>query len=381
MPTNALSKAECEEYIRLVDEAVQAGYRLDGGMPSAIGHVAAQLGVDRRKIEHRLAVGRDRYAIGLHIPNKRAPLSVTRTAQKRASVEAAPPAPTLPDFPDDDIPPEKIIDLMCQRYSKRAEHKASKKWFRIQMPDDRPFALWWWGDPHLDNNGTDWPLLKRHAELARADGVYSVNLGDTLDNWPHASRLIRLYAHSDTSVETARKLARWFIRDSGIRWLVWLFGNHDSWGGHVGTDWLKEVCGTGVAMEDWGAKFVLACPGGAEFKIHAAHDFPGHSMWNPTHGGQRKAYMGEAADIYACGHRHNWALHKEEHAERGHTYSILRARGYKAMDEHAERLGFGQQLHGASVVTVFVPDSGRHYNFEHPEDGILFLKALRKRAA
>jgi hypothetical protein len=379
MPQQPLTREQVEKTIALVDDAVKRGFKLGGKMPSAISEAARIQGVDRRRIEHHVTCGQQRYGIGLHIPVK-STKKISEVMKHRVANETAP-APTLPDFPDDDIAPEKIIDLMCQRYSKRAEHKASKKWFRIQMPDDKPFALWWWGDPHLDSNGTDWPLLKKHAELAKADNVYSINLGDTLDNWPHASRLIRLYAHSDTSVETARKLAKWFLRDSGIRWLVWLFGNHDSWGGHVGTDWLKEVGGTGIAMEDWGAKFVLACPGGAEFKIHAAHDFPGHSMWNPTHGGQRKAYMGETADIYACGHRHNWALHKEEHAERGHTYSILRARGYKAIDDHAERLGYGQQLHGASVVSVFVPDAGRHYNFEHPEDGILFLKALRRKAA
>jgi hypothetical protein len=303
-------------------------------------------------------------------------LVITDAFKHRVKEEIQEVQPTLPDLPDDDIPDDEIIDLMCRRYSKRAEHRAAKKWFKIQMPDDKPFGIMWWGDPHLDSNGTNWPLLKEHAELAKTPGIYSVNIGDTLDNWPHASRLIRLYAHSDTSVETARKLARWFLKASGIRWLVWLLGNHDSWSGHTSTDWLREVGGKSLAMEDWGAKFILACPS-HEFRVHASHDFPGHSQWNSLHGPQKKAMLGEEADVYVCGHKHNWAIHREENAERGFTYSIVRARGYKFIDDHADKLGYASQQHGASVLSVFIPQTGRHYNFEHPEDGIRFLKAVR----
>jgi hypothetical protein len=381
MPTHPLTRAECERVIRAVDDAIKAGYKIHGGMPSAIGHVARSMGMDRRKLEHRIQAGQERYGIGLHLQMQRKALGSSDMLKQRTAAETKPAAPTLPDFPSDDIPAEQIIDMMCSRFERRAEHKASKQWFRIAMPDNEPFAIWWWGDPHLDSNGCDWPLLRQHAALAQTPRVYSINLGDTLDNWPHASRLIRLYAHSDTSVETARKLARWFLRDAGIQWLLWLLGNHDSWGGHTSPDWLREVGGPGLTMEDWGAKFVLACPNGAEFRIHAAHDFPGHSMWNPTHGAQRKAYMGEVADIYACGHRHNWAMHREEHAERGHVYSIIRARGYKALDDHADKLGFITQRHGASVVSVFDPATRRHYSFEHPEDALLFFEALQRRAA
>lgn len=346
-------------------------------MPSAIAEAARELGVNRRKIEHCIAIGKQRYGIGNHLPYTSSKNVTSDLSRHRALNELKSPAPTLPDFPDDDIPDDQIIDLMCQRYSKRAEHRASKKWFRIEMPDDRPFAIMWWGDPHLDSNGTNWPLLKVHAELAREDGVYSVNVGDTLDNWPHGSRLVALYAHSDTSVETARKLARWFLKGAGIQWLVWLMGNHDSWPGHTSTDWIREMGGKGVAFEDWGAQFVLSCPNGQEFKIWASHDFPGSSMWNPLHGPKKAASMKEQADVYVCGHRHNWALYREESAERGFSYSLIRTRGYKYLDDHAEKLGHFPQQYGASVMTVFDPASGRHYDFEHPEDGLKFLKAIR----
>jgi hypothetical protein len=381
MPQKPLSRAEIEATIKAVDEAVKRGFSFGHNSKSAISEAARQLGIPRRSADHRILVGQQKYGIGKHIPSNGERVVVTERAKFEARLEAVTEVPKLPDFPDDDIPESEIIDLMCRRYTKRAEHKAAKKWFRIEMPDSRPFAVMWWGDPHLDNNGTNWPLLKEHADMANVEGVYSVNIGDTLDNWANGSRLVALYAHSDTSIETAHKLTRWFLKGAGIRWLVWLWGNHDLWPGHTSTDWVKEMGGKSIAFEEWGAQFVLACPNGSEFRIWASHDFPGNSMWNTLHGAQKAAHMKEEADVYVCGHKHNWALHKEESGSRGFCYSLVRARGYKFIDSHAEKLGHFPQQYGASVLTVFDPASGRHYDFEHPEDGITFLQALRKRAA
>lgn len=379
MPTPRLTREQCIETVTAVEAAMREGYVLNG-QPSAITRVAEIQGVPRRKIEHHIKAARARYGVGASLDIK-GTIKTSETSDRLSKMEASRPieTPTLPDFPDDDIPVSEIVDLMCRRFERRSEHKASKKWFRIEMPSDQPFAVLWWGDPHIDSNGANWPLIREHAQLAQHPGVYSANIGDTLDNWPSGSRLMALYAHSDTSVETAHKLARWFIRESGIRWLVWLFGNHDSWIGHTSSDWVRELGGSKIAFEDWGAQFVICCPGGAEFRIWAAHDFPGHSMYNTLHGGQKAAMMKAEADLYVCGHKHCWAIHREENAERGFTYSIIRARGYKHIDSYADKLGYASQRHGSSVLTVFDPENSRHYNFEHPEDGILFLDALRAR--
>lgn len=378
MPTPGLTRDECLRIIKAVDEAVKQGCVVNG-RPSAVTRAAEMLGMAVKNVEHRIHTAQQKFGDGLHLQYNRKPLVVSESTKRVMRLPKLPDdsQPKLPDFPDDDIGEGEIIDLMCRRYEKRAEHKASKKWFRIEMPDDKPFAILWWGDPHLDNNGTNWPLLRAHAQLAQHPAVWSVNIGDTLDNWPHGSRLMSLYAQSDQSVATSHKLARWFCKASGIRWLVWLFGNHDAWAGSTSTEWLREMGGKKVVFEDWGAQFVLACPGGAEFKIWAAHNFPGNSQWNSLHGPQKAAAMREEADVYVCGHLHNWAIHKEESSQRGFTYSLLRARGYKYLDDYAEKLGFMPQQNGASIMTVFLPATGRHYNFEHPEDGIAFLDALR----
>lgn len=383
MPTPRAPRDECVDVIQRIDHWISKGYRF-GTQPSPTMKVAEELGRSNKWVQHRIRVGRVRYGLGDHLPVTYGVKDTAPTAQRQialgenlgATPEEARPA--LPNFPEGDLSAPEIIEQLKRRMTLRMAAKEARRWFRIEMPDDLPFAIMWWGDPHLDSNGCNWPLLETHAKIAATEpAVYSVNVGDTLDNWPNGSRLIRLYAHSDQSVETAHTLARWFLSEAGIRWLVILLGNHDMWPGHTSAEWMREIAGQRVVMERWGAQFVLACPSGREFRIWAAHNFPGHSMWNPLHGPSRAQKMQDDAQVYVCGHLHNWAIQRTEAAMRGYSFSLIRTRGYKYLDEHAEMLGHAPQEHGASVLTVFDPETGRHVDFEHVEDGVRYLRALR----
>ena len=136
MPTPALSREECFKAVQAVDEAVKKGYVVNG-RPSAVRHAAGALGMNVKAIEHRIQSAQHRYGDGLHLQFNRQKLRVAESSKRIMRLEQAEtPEPKLPDFPDDDIAESEIIDLMCRRYEKRAEHKASKKWFRIEMLDD-----------------------------------------------------------------------------------------------------------------------------------------------------------------------------------------------------------------------------------------------------
>ena len=73
------------------------------------------------------------------------------------------------------------------------------------------------------------------------------------------------------------------------------------------------------------------------------------------HGPQKAAMLLEQADIYACGHKHEWAVNEGENAQRGFTYWLLRARGYKFLDAYADQLGYSPQRFGASITAVIDP--------------------------
>jgi Calcineurin-like phosphoesterase len=266
-----------------------------------------------------------------------------------------------PKFPSDDISVREIIDMMKKRFEKRKEAKQAKKWFPIKINSNLPIGIALIGDPHIDDDGCNWPLLDADIEIMRdTPGIYAVNMGDTTNgSWP--GRLMRLFGNQETSMKTARRLAKWFLRDSGINWLVWLLGNHDEW--QDGSDVLREMNISTLPMEEWQAQFKLVFPNEKECRIWAAHDFKGSSEWNSLHSMQKAAHKKDWAHIYCGGHTHNWALHQEESASREFTYWLARARGYKFLDHYAELLGHQSQRDGATILCVINPMAENEASF------------------
>lgn len=299
-----------------------------------------------------------------------------RVARERASAVKAP-AILSPDPPIDEL-----ITARRRAFERKASARASEQWAAVTVQDTAPIGILWFGDPHLDDDGCNWPLLEKHVAIAaETPGLYGANIGDTTNNW--AGRLARLYAEQDTSRRTARRLARWFLAESGIDWLVWIMGNHDAW--ESGSDILRLMNPGTVFQTDWEARFRLVFPGRREVRVHAAHDFPGHSMWNIGHGPSKAARFHSDADLYVCGHKHDWTIQSFELAARGRCPTIIRARGYKWHDSYAVVHGFQQAQSGAGILTIINPASpdpaGRVLAFADVAAGADVLTVMRQRAA
>lgn len=287
----------------------------------------------------------------------------------------------LPTFPDEDISVEDIIEHQTQRFTKRIVSHDAHTWFPIKVKDSKAIGLCWFGDPHLDDNGCDWPTLRRHVDLCKTtDGLYGANVGDSTNNW--TGRLVRLYANQDTSVKTARRLAEWFMLDSGVRWLIWLLGNHDLWGdgAAVLAQMMKRHGTHKLICHEWEARFTLKFPNGWEPKIFAAHNFKGNSIWNPMHGPMREGQMGEDSDLYVCGDKHVAAKFTFENVARGHFQHFMRVRGFKFMDDFARVRGFKEQREGCSGISVFDPEVRSITTFLNVEEGAQFLSMKRGQA-
>ena len=269
-------------------------------------------------------------------------------------------APDLPEVYDEI---EDVVMHMKKQFEKRFKREKAKKWMPFKVNMKGPIGVAWFGDPHVDDNGCNWPLLDSHlGQLEETEGLFRANIGDSTNNW--GSRLMHLWANQDTSQETARELVRYLLTRGD--WLIWLMGNHDLW--NDGNALLKEMGAHVVPMFDWQAQFKLVFPNKREARIWAAHQFPGHSMWNTLHGPVKAAHMKDWAHLYVCGHTHNWALHKEESASREFVYWIARTRGYKFIDDHSDKLGHQSQESGASVISIFEPDAPNETRFLHCYD-------------
>lgn len=282
---------------------------------------------------------------------------------------------SMPPLPDEHEPIGELIERCRQRSNRRRTRKAAERWHPITFDEDRPFGVLWFGDPHLDDDGCHWDLLLRDVELCKStDGLYGASVGDATNNW--TGRLMRLYADQETGVSSARRLAKWFMRDAGIPWVLWNVGNHDAW--EHGDAILSLIADGSVYLPGWTARVELRAAG-QKWRIDSRHDFPGSSIYNKTHGPARAAIFGGEADVYICGHRHTYGYQTFE-AAGGRIAHAIRCGSYKWDDSHAERLGFAQS-HVPSVLTIFNPqattEAGRVLQFADIETGVRVLTAMR----
>lgn len=299
--------------------------------------------------------------------------SLGRMVEKSAMVE-------MPDFVtggDEEEPIESIIARQMKAFERKHKAANARKWFPVTVKEEKPYGVLWFGDPHIDNGGCNWPLLDRHLAVARQPGIYGGNIGDTTDNWPWTGRLAKLWADSEVSSKTAKRMAEWLMFDAGVKWIVWLIGNHDAWNG--GDEFYKKMGASHVPVLDWRAQFRLIHNNGSSTKIDAAHGRKGNSIYNPSHGTLRDAKFGEEADLFVTGHIHSFKLDHFEIAERSKTTWLAQCRGYKFHDHYAWVNGFAEYQNGASILTVIDPETGRiPICFADPEEGAEYLKWRRR---
>lgn len=284
---------------------------------------------------------------------------------------------TVPKFASSLPPVSELIERKRKHFAGKQRSDEEQDWFAVNVRDAKPIGILWFGDPHLDDDGCDIGLVESHIALCKTTpGLYGANIGDIFNNW--TGRLLRKYADQSTSIAEARQLARWFLNEAGVNWLVHLLGNHDLWehGGAIIRGMAPEA-----PVFDWGAKFEIKFPNSVAVKVHAAHSFPGHSMWNTTHAPSRAAKMGGTnADLIVCGHTHEWATQMFEIPGVRRVVTAIRVRGYKWFDDYALVKGFPVHRHGSAILTIIDPTadaSGRVLTFIDPAAGAKALKHMR----
>lgn len=341
--------------------------------------VAAQLGIHRSTLVRRLVEARESgHEVFPPANDSTAKQTTLEPAYGRAAnddfleIEAMP----LPD-----LPVEEIVAHRIKEFEQKRAWEEANKLIPIKIKIPGPIGIWWFGDPHLDDDGTDIGAAFRHAELTRKyDWLFGANIGDTTNNW--VGRIAHLYSQQNMGKSRALRVAEHWIKLA--KWLLFIDGNHDCWSGDDNPlQWIMRGS-TGLHRPD-GARVELVLPYGEPVRIHARHDFKGHSMWNPGHGAVKAFHMGTRDHIKISGHKHESFETTLKDPETGIASHIIKVASYKSFDRYAKQLGLGDQALSPGCMTAIRPElAATHPDrikvFWDADEGVDYLIYARQRA-
>jgi hypothetical protein len=344
MPTQALSDVDAIAALDLF-------HRYGNNMT----RTAAAAGVSRSTMQSRL-----------HIARKR---GLTRTPMLEPQ-----------QIDDETLPVEELRRRRKEQFAHLDRVKKQKLLIPVKVRADGPIGLSHFGDPHLDDDGTDMALIERHVQvIANTKGMFAVNIGDAINNW--TGRLARLYGEQSTSAKEAWALCEWFVR--ALPWAVFLGGNHGAWSGAGDpVRWMLNNCAT--LYDDFAVRVELQFPNGKRVRLNARHDFAGHSMWNTVHGPLKAATMGWRDHLLTCGHLHTSGYAVLKDPSSGLVSHALRVASYKTWDRYAHEKGLPNQNIFCNAVTVIDPrfednDPRLIHTCFDVEQGADYLKWLRSK--
>ena len=338
----------------VAEGCIPVGQHIGTGKRSAASRVAELLGISASAAADRL-----------------------RNLRHQGMLEGMGAGYTAPVLPSED---EDLDSVMARREAEQARQYAAREaaeWMRFSVHGDEPFALAFIGDMHADV--CDIATLRGHISLIEnTDRMWAVGLGDLLNEW--SMKLRGQYANQTITERQAYQIAKWLLQKP-IWWLC-VLGNHSGarWHGEGSPlRWIETAAP--VPIQEWQAKFSISC-GNAVWRVWAAHNFPGNSIYNVGHGPKRRALMtGAEADIYVAGDRHTFTCQQDQHEHTGRVFWTIRARGYKPMDTFAEELGHGdaggRRGIGQSIGAVFDPRDRSVVCFADLQKAADFLALLR----
>ena len=355
---------EATRRIAAIDRAIAAGYPT---LQAACDAASELLGISRITLRSCLPGIKQKYGMEPQPVRKPGPIA------KPFTMDA---------LPDVDLTADEILTYRKRQFQqKQAAHEA-RKLIPINVTIGGPYGIAHFGDPHVDDDGTDLHLIERHMDVVnRTDGLFGASVGDVTNNW--VGRLARLYSEQGTTARQAWKLAEWFV--SGVSWMYMIAGNHDCWsGGGDPLQWMTRI--HPALYEEHGARLALKSPCGRVIRVNARHDFKGHSQWNTAHGPAKAAQMGWRDHLLTCGHTHVSGYQVLKDPATGLISHAVRVASYKTFDRYAEEKGLPDQNIFMCPVTIIDPqygddDSRSVTTIFDPEEGAEFLTWKRAKWA
>lgn len=256
----------------------------------------------------------------------------------------------------DQPPPDMPIEELLEYREKVSQAKIAKdKWaqlINVNVNFDGPICIAMIGDPHIDDDGCDIRALRRDLSIiAKTEGMFAGHLGDLTNNW--MGRLAIKWAEQSTTHSDSQRLAEWMLSAAPSLFVV--NGNHDLWAN--GGDIIKFIMRAKKTVnQSHGARLRLMFPNGKEVRIHARHDFPGSSQFNPVHGERKETLWGHKDHLLVSGHRHIDGAAVVPSID-GICHWMLRVSGYKVVDDYSNQNRFIPMRMAPACAVIIDPDA------------------------
>ncbi|MES0134519.1 hypothetical protein NKJ88_06085 [Mesorhizobium sp. M0016] len=276
---------------------------------------------------------------------------------------------------------EELVARRIGQFARKKEIYDRDKLIQVRVNRDGPIGLGFFGDMHLDDDGTDLAEVMDHVSIfdGSVPGLYAGNVGDAFNNW--VGRLERLYAEQSTTSNEALALVEYVLKK--INWLYYTDGNHDLW--NKGGDILKMILkGNTLVHKSTKVRLALRLPNGRNVKIYSVHGFRGRSQWSDVFGAGKQAQLdGEHHDIYVAGHTHVSGYTHGMRPSSERMWHGLQIASYKKIDRYAEELNLDPKDLYNCPVALIDPHATNEVNFIRfefdPHEGAERLKWMQQR--
>ena len=275
---------------------------------------------------------------------------------------------------------DDIIKYRKKRYTKKFEAYKNRRLINIKINVHGPVGICHFGDPHVDDDGTDISEIYSLCDLInKTDGMFAGNLGDVQNNW--VGRLQALYGQQSTTAKESWALTEHFLNK--LPWLYLIACNHDVWSGDG--DPLEFIMRDKPSVyQQHGARMNLQFPNGKSIRINARHQFKGNSMWNTAHAISKAVQTGWRDHILTAGHIHVSGYQVLKDPASGLISHAIQVASFKNMDSYADKLGLDDKNIFNAPVTIIDPQYDDDDNrlitlFFNPYEGAEYLKYKRRK--
>jgi hypothetical protein len=246
----------------------------------------------------------------------------------------------------------------------------------LQIDDDKPIAVAFWGDWHIGAKGVDYNRLDYDSFLInQTDGLYLIGMGDYKDN---ANALIHANAVQEGIAQSDMQdlLVKDILCRHDEQLIALIRGCHDDWDKRLSNkDFIQMLCDETDSINLWHGGMVNIKIGNQNYKIGARHKYKWESGLNTTNSQRNFINDWGICDVVCFAHKHFPDLQHTKRMGRDTVY--MRSGSYKVYDEFGQKLAGYEGQHGVPCIILY-PNKHEIVPFKSLERGIEYLNVLRK---